>query len=493
MTFFLRNISISVLVLAVIVGGFAVYLSGKTVYESMLNMVFNERILVMETLGAAFLEGDEEVGGTATSTLAQANQQLESLIVSIGTTESGIASFQLIDVARNQVRASAAPSEIGKVVENTDTLTTKRGEVAISLTGTQERPLITLTYLGANNQLLVMDIDRSFFINPAIVVGMLQGVLLLAGFGIFGILFYIIVRKFFMRPVSRLREALEITKEPPPKKDEDAKDAKKKIQGGFGELLESFSELSKQIEATIAHDQVVAQTKSDFISTTAHQLRTPLSGINWALSSIKDAENLTDEQRGLLTRALEKTKELVGIVGELLSAAGIEQGKFGFHREELDLKKEIETTIKEEHQLAQQNNVTLRFDSDREQYPAVYVDKERIRWVIRNLIENAIRYGREGGEVSVALKQQEASLLVAVKDDGIGITPEAQQYIFQRFYRSPEARRKRTDGSGLGLYIVKNIVNYHGGRIWFESVEGVGTTFFFTVPVGGTLATSEKG
>ena len=124
----------------------------------------------------------------------------------------------------------------------------------------------------------------------------------------------------------------------------------------------------------------------------------------------------------------------------------------------------------------------MRFEHAEEEFPTVYVDKERIRWVIRNLIENAIRYGREGGEVLVTLAREHQKLLVSVKDNGIGIAPESQQHIFEKFFRSSEAKRKRNDGSGIGLFIVRNIINYHGGRIWFESIEGVGTTFFFTIP-----------
>jgi len=156
------------------------------------------------------------------------------------------------------------------------------------------------------------------------------------------------------------------------------------------------------------------------------------------------------------------------------------------------LKEEIENTLAEEKTFAEKNKITLQFEHADEEFPKVYVDRERIRWVIRNLIENAIRYGKENGHVTVSLTNDRKRLNVSVKDDGIGISPAAQQHIFQKFFRSAEAKKKRNDGSGIGLFIVRNIINYHGGRMWFESIEGVGTTFFFTIPIAGNVALEEK-
>lgn len=470
MRFFLRNISLSAFILALIVGSISIYISGRIVYGAMLNQVFKERVQVVQVLGRVALE--EESIGTSTSS------HLQTLVAEMSKDSPGLLTLRIVNAQNRAVLASADETEIGTGIEE-EFPELKRGLVSVELDRIGETSILELAYLGSNGRFVWMQIDEKFFVNPAVVAGFQQGAVFAAAFGLFAFLFFGIVRKFFTHPVRRLKEVLS-TAEGSPKEQKQKSPTKE----SFGELLESFSDVAARVESTIEHDKVVSETKSDFISTTAHQLRTPLSGINWALGALlSNGGNLSDEQKNLLERALEKTKELVTIVGELLSAAGIEQGKFGFHPEEVELKGEIEQTIAEEKELASKNKVTLRFEHEDEVYPVVYVDRERVRWVIRNLIENAIRYGREGGEVLVTLKREGKKLLISVKDNGIGISPQAQQHIFEKFFRSAEAKQKRNDGSGIGLFIVRNIVNYHGGRIWFESVEGVGTTFFFTIPI----------
>ncbi len=473
--------------MALVIGAFSVYLSGRIVYKTTLNQIFNERVLMIEILGKTILENEIYTNASSTNL---SKHFLQSSLEGVGNKEPGVNFFRLVDVQSRDIIASTDSEEINSaVIEKIPR--GRRGEVSIRLDVKNEQRVVEISYLGRNDKLLWTEIDQSYFIDPAIIVATQQTFLLLVAFGLFGLLFFLVIRKFFMKPVRQIQDVLSGVEEV----DEKAKDKKIKSNNdeSFGELLESFSDVAHRIESTIEHDKVVSETKSDFISTTAHQLRTPLSGINWALGALlSGGDNLKEDQRMLLQRALEKTKELVSIVGELLSAAGIEQGKFGFHREELSLKEEIENTIEEEKTFAQKNKITLQFDHANEEFPKVYVDKERIRWVIRNLIENAIRYGKDEGHVTVSLVNDHKRLTVTVKDDGIGISPKAQQHIFQKFFRSSEAKKKRNDGSGIGLFIVRNIVNYHGGRMWFESVEGVGTTFFFTIPITGSVAPEEK-
>ena len=140
--------------------------------------------------------------------------------------------------------------------------------------------------------------------------------------------------------------------------------------------------------------------------------------------------------------------------------------------------------VEEERQTAAQMKVELALALPEGETAPVFADRERIRWVMRNLIENAIRYSTEAGVISVSLIEDPKQLTVTVKDNGIGISPEDRPYIFQKFFRAGAAQKMRNEGSGLGLFIAKNIVNYHGGRIWFETEDGKGSTFHFTLPVG---------
>jgi signal transduction histidine kinase len=176
----------------------------------------------------------------------------------------------------------------------------------------------------------------------------------------------------------------------------------------------------------------------------------------------------------------------------LLNAASLEEGKFGYHLEEADMYDIISSTIEEEQPKTEDWGVGLEFDASDDAYPNVRIDTERIRWVLRNLIENALRYSEEGQTVSVCLTQQGDYLQVAVQDCGIGIPPEDKDHIFDKFYRAKNAVDKRNEGSGLGLYIARNIINYHNGKIWFESELGEGTTFFFTIPVKERASSLEQ-
>ena len=115
--------------------------------------------------------------------------------------------------------------------------------------------------------------------------------------------------------------------------------------------------------------------------------------------------------------------------------------------------------------------------------PKVRVDIEKISLAIQNLLDNAIRYNTIGGEIELALKKKDSEIEFSIRDTGIGIPKNQQQRIFTKFFRAPNALKLETEGSGLGLFIAKNIIEAHGGRIWFESEEGSGTTFYFTLPV----------
>jgi signal transduction histidine kinase len=115
--------------------------------------------------------------------------------------------------------------------------------------------------------------------------------------------------------------------------------------------------------------------------------------------------------------------------------------------------------------------------------PKVRVDIEKISLAIQNLLENAIRYNKIGGEIELVLKKKDSEIEFSIRDTGIGIPKNQQERIFTKFFRAPNALKLETEGSGLGLFIVKNIIEAHGGRIWFESEEGKGTTFYFTLPV----------
>lgn len=248
-------------------------------------------------------------------------------------------------------------------------------------------------------------------------------------------------------------------------------------------LRESFSAFAERVESSHQRDTDISRMKSDFISTAAHQLRTPMTGIRWALEAL-EKENLTPEQRALVLSASGKSKDLVGIVGTLLDISSIESGKYKYTFVPVDMSVLAESIAKEFTQTASSRGVSLFFlGTEGEDAPPARADLERIKWVITNLVENAIRYTPSGGTVQLSVSSTGGRILVKVKDTGIGIPKSDRANIFERFYRAGNAVQKENGGNGLGLYIARSVATDHGGDLSFEENSGgVGTTFTLSLP-----------
>ncbi len=249
-------------------------------------------------------------------------------------------------------------------------------------------------------------------------------------------------------------------------------------------LVEVFTSFTGRVEEVHKHDVEVSRIKSDFISTAAHQLRTPLTGIRWALEALQ-MEQLTDTQKALVTSATEKSHQLVTVVGTLLDISSIESGKYKYDMKPAKLDELVTEVTVDFQAAAGEAGVSLVFEKSGAASAAVNIDKERIRWVLNNLIENAIRYTPSGGSVRVTTEvTSERMVYVRVRDTGIGISPEDRGKIFERFYRAPNAITKQNGGNGLGLYIARTVAKDHGGDLSFRPNEGTqGTTFTLSLPI----------
>lgn len=250
-------------------------------------------------------------------------------------------------------------------------------------------------------------------------------------------------------------------------------------------LARSFETFTDAVEEVHKRDTEVSRVKSDFISTAAHQLRTPLTGIRWALEALQ-MEQLTESQKTLVASAVEKSHQLVSVVGTLLDISSIESGKYKYDFKVADIDSIVSATTLDFQELAAKSQVSLIFEKSGALSPRVRIDQERIRWVLNNLIENAIRYTPAGGSVRVTTELAPERVYVKVRDTGIGISPEDQGNIFTRFYRAQNAVTKQNGGNGLGLYIARTVATDHGGDLNFQSNEsGPGTTFVLSLPIAG--------
>lgn len=261
----------------------------------------------------------------------------------------------------------------------------------------------------------------------------------------------------------------------------------------FKELLEQQERSGKMLirrdlELTRANERLkqLDQMKTDFVSVATHQLRTPLSAIRWTLSMLLkgDLGELTGEQKTFVMKAYESNNRMVALLGDMLLADRVESGKMSpteaLETSLIDLTDNLLVELKP---IAEKKHVTLTF-KHAEEVPHARIDPQHMRAIVQNLVENAIKYTPENGSVAIELVQpDEKNVELRVSDTGIGIPKEAHPQIFTRFFRAKNAVRVETDGSGLGLFIAKQIVERYDGSIRFESEPGDGTTFFVQLPI----------
>jgi PAS domain S-box-containing protein len=222
--------------------------------------------------------------------------------------------------------------------------------------------------------------------------------------------------------------------------------------------------------------------KSEFISDISHELRTPLHSIKGFGKLILDGKVPDPNvQREFLTIIENQSNRLDKLVSNLLDASRLESGRFSIHKQRISIAGTIHEAVETLRGVATGKGITIKEDIPAT-LPEIDVDKERLEQVMFNLIGNAVKFSNDGSEVMVRAEVREHELLVQITDHGIGIPKEAMPRLFQRFYRVEAS--SSIGGSGLGLYISRQIVEAHGGRIWVESESGAGSTFSFTLPLG---------
>ncbi len=227
-----------------------------------------------------------------------------------------------------------------------------------------------------------------------------------------------------------------------------------------------------------------SRMKSEFIKIVSHQLRAPLTNFRWTLESLFGKKELFLSEKPLeyLKILKENSERMENLIKDLLIVSQIETEALVLKKEELSLEELTKNLIKEFEPLAKGAGVEIKY-SFQKNLPKVLTDKYQIKEVIENLLDNAIRYNREGGKVEIKIEKKPKDLYFEIKDSGVGIPKEEQKYIFQKFFRASNSMKYQTQGTGLGLYIAKKIIEKLGGKIGFKSQEDKGSTFYFTLPL----------
>ena len=229
-------------------------------------------------------------------------------------------------------------------------------------------------------------------------------------------------------------------------------------------------------------------TRQEFVANVSHELRTPLSLIKGFVETLLDGAKNDPELAERFLKTIEKhTDRLTFLIEDLLTISHLESGRIVMNLKPVRLRGEVERVRDDLQSRALEKQVNI--ENGVSESVVVSADSDRLQQVLYNLVENAIKYGRQGGQVRIGAKALPKSKIeVFVTDDGPGIPLEAKDRIFERFFRVDRARSRETGGTGLGLAIVKHIVQAHGGEVGVRSEAGQGSTFYFTLPLEDTTA-----
>ena len=242
----------------------------------------------------------------------------------------------------------------------------------------------------------------------------------------------------------------------------------------------------------MTQERKIERAKTEFVSLAAHQLRTPLTTINWysEMLSIGDAGKLTAKQRQYSKEIYRAGKRMAALVDTFLNVSRIEMGIFQNEPQPVNITGMAKKYLKDAAEQIAEKTLTVREEYG-EGFDAIMADPKYIGIILQNLISNAIKYSTFGGVFGIRINEDDGNLLLVVSDNGIGIPREQQSRIFEKIFRADNAQIADPDGSGLGLYVMKEIVMGIGGSVWFESAEGVGSTFYVRMPLAA-LAKENK-
>lgn len=258
------------------------------------------------------------------------------------------------------------------------------------------------------------------------------------------------------------------------------------VRAHFAPVVSSSGEWlgSVVVYHDITHEVLADKLKSEFVATASHELRTPLTSIRGYVDMLLLGTfgSLNEAQHDFLNIIKNNVGRLVELVDELLDMSRAEAGETRLRREKVDVGDMLHDVTQSLDGQFSERAIALNLDIQ-EPLPMVLADRQRLQQIIFNLLGNACKYTQPGGRVDVALRNGQGELRIDIRDTGVGIATESQPHIFTPFYRADNPLRDEVGGTGLGLSITRKLVELHGGRIWFVSTEGQGSTFSFTLPL----------
>jgi len=250
----------------------------------------------------------------------------------------------------------------------------------------------------------------------------------------------------------------------------------------IGQVARAINELVDKLKADIVQLRKLEKVRSEFLGNVSHELRTPIFAIQGFIETLLNgAVDDPSVNRSFLEKAQSHSHRLDALLKDLIDISHIESGEMKMSFRYFRLNEFLENIGKDFHHVAEQKKIRLNLSLATQEGTEVFGDKERLGQVLSNLIDNALKYNRAAGEVTVAASEEEGKIRLSVTDTGVGIAQEHLPRIFERFYRVDKDRSRELGGTGLGLAIVKHIVEAHKSSVTVESSEGVGSVFSFTL------------
>jgi len=265
--------------------------------------------------------------------------------------------------------------------------------------------------------------------------------------------------------------------------------AQRKAKEALEELAEKLEEQveqrTKELRRAYEELKVLDKAKSEFISMASHQLRTPLTAIKGYISMFLEGsyDHLPAKIKEKMKNVFHSNERLIRIVNDLLNISKIELGKMELEKEEVQLEELIQSCYEEMRIEAERKNLKFIFTRPKKLLPKIEIDPFKMRQVILNLLDNAIRYTQKG-EIEIKTEKTDSNLEISIRDTGEGLTKEEEKRIFEGFTRGGAGLTHWIEGIGLGLYIAKKYLELHNGKIWAESEgKGKGSTFYIELPI----------
>ncbi len=249
-------------------------------------------------------------------------------------------------------------------------------------------------------------------------------------------------------------------------------------------LQRRIDEATKELRFSNRQLQRLDEAKNEFISMASHQLRTPLTSIKGYLDMMLEGDlgKISPTQRAVLREAFSSSERMVRLINDFLNVSRLQTGKFTIDKQSVDIAQILRDEVSLLKVVADQRSVEMVLKVDKK-IPSLAVDSEKIRQVMLNMIDNAIYYSSPHKKVVITLKSSGKMIEFSVKDSGIGVPKSEQANLFGKFFRGTNAKKRRPDGTGVGLFLAKKVILSHDGEMIFESEEGKGSTFGFKLPV----------